>query len=62
MADVAFFVVYYDAASARSVDDVVAQLIEAARGERLVVTAPDGIIVEQFVVGRPDEGDAWKEG
>lgn len=52
-----FFVVSYDKEGAPFVDAVCEQLEQACRGERLIVTAPDGILVEQFDVS---VGESWE--
>lgn len=54
-----FFVVYYDAASSLFVDDVVEQLTQAIAGDRGIITAPEGVIIEQFTVG-DSEREEWE--
>lgn len=53
-----FFVVSYTPETAYCVDKVCEELTEAVRGERLIVTAPEGIIVEEFEVGVREEWES----
>jgi hypothetical protein len=53
-----FFVLYYEDSAADRVDNVCEQLTEAMMGERAIVTAPDGMMIEQFVV---EKAAPWED-
>lgn len=55
MPNICFFILTYSKEDADKVEYVCEQIEQAVRGERLIVTAPDGIMVEEFEVGRAED-------
>ena len=53
-----FFVASYDPDSSVFLGDVCEQIQQAIDGKRAIVTAPSGIMVEQFDVGEREE---WED-